>query len=176
VPADYITHLIYAFANITADGSAVLSDPLVDIQDYVAPSLAPTSSKAIKRVLLPKSAIVNSSTTTTGPGPVATSDLQGNLAQLFNLKKNHRAMKTLLSFGGWNAGSANFSAVAGDESLTAQFAQSAVQMMEDYGFDGVSRNHIQLTFLADFRQALTLIGNIPRLQPTRTTSCHCSSQ
>lgn len=46
-------------------------------------------------------------------------------------------MKTLLSFGGWNAGTANFSMMAGDPSSRDYFAQSALQMMENYGFDGL---------------------------------------
>ncbi|KAJ5998199.1 Endochitinase B1 [Penicillium canescens] len=75
VPAENLTHLVYAFANVnTTTGSVILSDTWADLQ-YAYPG-----------------------DNTTVPGENA----YGNIKQMFLLKKKHRHLKTMLSIGGWS--------------------------------------------------------------------------
>ena len=55
---------------------------------------------------------------------------------MFQLKKANRHLKVLISIGGWSW-SENFAAVAAKEESRKKFAQSAVQIMGDWGYDGV---------------------------------------
>lgn len=65
----------------------------------------------------------------------------GIAKQLYRQKQRHRRLKTLLSIGGWSySQSGNFAAVAtGDAAPQRQqaFAQSAVRLVADWGFDGI---------------------------------------
>ncbi|KAJ6045654.1 Endochitinase B1 [Penicillium canescens] len=70
VPAENLTHLVYAFANVNATtGSVILSDTWADLQ-YAYPG-----------------------DNTTAPGE----NVYGNIKQMFLLKKKHRHLKTMLS-------------------------------------------------------------------------------
>jgi chitinase len=62
--------------------------------------------------------------------------LKGNFNQLLKLKKANPQLKTLISIGGWDW-SGQFSDVALTASSRAKFADSAVQFIRKYGFDGV---------------------------------------
>ncbi|XP_063245135.1 chitinase-3-like protein 1 [Bacillus rossius redtenbacheri] len=53
------------------------------------------------------------------------------------LKERNADLKTMVSIGGWSAGSANFSAVVSDEGLRARSAESVAQFALQHGFDGV---------------------------------------
>ena len=102
IPADQLTHVIYAFANITEDGTCAIGDPYADL-NFVLPDGEP---------------------------------LSGNFAQLARLKQKHPHLQTLLSVGGWTW-SYNFSEMALEHDSRAQFAQSCVALMRQYGFDGL---------------------------------------
>lgn len=107
IPAEQITHINYAFANI--DGSSleiVLGDPYADIDKfYPGDSWEPGS-------------------------------LRGSFHQLQLLKEQYPHIKTLISVGGWTW-SANFSLVAATEESRQNFAASCVEFIQEYEFDGV---------------------------------------
>ncbi|XP_052893906.1 acidic mammalian chitinase-like [Anopheles moucheti] len=54
-----------------------------------------------------------------------------------NLKQKNPALKTIASIGGWNAGTANFKAVASDSQRRATFARNAVAFLQKYRFNGM---------------------------------------
>lgn len=62
--------------------------------------------------------------------------LRGNFNQLIKLKQRYPHLKTLISVGGWSW-SNRFSDVAADPALRENFANSAVDFLRKYQFDGV---------------------------------------
>lgn len=106
MPLEKVTHINYAFANISADGRIALGDPYAAID------------KAY-------------------PGDTWDQALRGNYNQFNNvLKAEHPHLKTMISVGGWTW-SARFSDVALTEQSRATFAESCVEFIREYGFDGV---------------------------------------
>ncbi|MEZ4731055.1 MAG: glycoside hydrolase family 9 protein [Caldilineaceae bacterium] len=105
IPADKLTHINYAFANVTSDGRCILGDEWADVQYPY-------------------------------PGDIGGEPFLGNFKQLNRLKQQHPHLKTLLSVGGWTW-SGNFSNAALTAASRQQFAQSCVQVMKQYGFDGL---------------------------------------
>ncbi|MFE8700655.1 glycosyl hydrolase family 18 protein [Cytobacillus sp. FJAT-54145] len=105
IDASKLTHINYAFANISPDGKMIVGDSWADIEKPF-------------------------------PGDTSGQPYKGNFYQLTKLKQQHPHLKTLISVGGWTW-SGKFSDVALTEESRTIFAESALQFILKYGFDGV---------------------------------------
>ncbi|ETW80434.1 glycoside hydrolase family 18 protein [Heterobasidion irregulare TC 32-1] len=109
IPVQDPRHILYAFADVRAEsGEVFLSDPWAD-QDIHYPG--------------------------DSWNDVGT-NLYGNFKAIYNLKKQNRHLKVLLSIGGWTY-SPHFHPVVVSPALRAKFVQSSIQLLEDYGLDGL---------------------------------------
>lgn len=99
LPADRLTHVLYAFVRVGPDLRVALADPCLDVG---------------------RCARVGDDG--------ATDSLGGNFAQLLALKQRHPHLRILPSVGGWG-GSARFSDAALTEASRRAFAASAVDLV-----------------------------------------------
>lgn len=107
IPAERLTHLNYAFANVSEEaGQIMLGYPDLDT-DRLYPG---DSGKRLA--------------------------FHGHFNQLLKLKEKHPHLKTLISVGGWTW-SGDFSAAAETEEKRQRFAGSCAAFAARYGFDGV---------------------------------------
>jgi chitinase len=105
IDASKLSHLNYAFSNISADGKIALGDPWADVEKPF-------------------------------PGDSADQPYKGNFYQLTKIKEQYPHLKTLISVGGWTW-SERFSDVALTEQSRTIFADSLLEFILKYGFDGV---------------------------------------
>ncbi|KAL1745233.1 glycoside hydrolase family 18 and carbohydrate-binding module family 5 protein [Schizophyllum fasciatum] len=105
-----LTHILYAFADTSADtGSVFLTDLWADEQIHF-------------------------------PGDSyndAGNNLYGCLKQLYLMKLANRNLKVLLSVGGYTYSQNGHFAFVTNAAARTQFVNSAVRLVEDYGFDGI---------------------------------------
>jgi chitinase len=105
IDASKLTHINYAFANISSDGKIALGDSWADVEKPF-------------------------------PGDTEDQPYKGNFYQLTKLKQQYPHLKTLISVGGWTW-SEKFSDVALTEQSRTIFAQSSLDFILKYGFDGI---------------------------------------
>jgi len=124
VPADRLTHLIYAFARIGTDGRMQLFD-----------SYAATE----KRFTDPDDAVGGQADSWFYPAsdPRSGQSVWGNFNQIAELKALHPHLRTSIAIGGWTL-SGNFSTSLDSADERELFSQSVVDFLRTYTmFDGV---------------------------------------
>ncbi|SPO28972.1 probable Chitinase [Ustilago trichophora] len=109
VPHCNLTHILYAFADVNPDtGECFLTDLWADEQlHYTGDSWNDTGN-----------------------------NLYGNFKQFLLMKKKNRALKLMLSIGGWTFGP-HFAPMAADPKKRAKFISSAIAILENDGLDGL---------------------------------------
>ncbi len=115
-PTQKLTHINYAFSNVSPSGECMLGDPAADVEKTYEANESITD-KADK----------------------SSADFHGNFNQLLELKKQNPQLKVLISVGGWNW-SGNFSNAAKDEASRHRFASSCIDLyLNQYAgvFDGI---------------------------------------
>ncbi|KAF9586704.1 hypothetical protein BGW38_008627 [Lunasporangiospora selenospora] len=108
LPVQHLTHILYAFANLDADGRVFLGDPWADTDKHYEDDSWNESG----------------------------TNLYGNFKRLAILKRQHRHLKVSLSIGGWTW-STNFAEVASEPSKRANFVRTSIELMNDLGLDGL---------------------------------------
>ncbi|PAV18117.1 glycoside hydrolase family 18 [Pyrrhoderma noxium] len=104
-----LTHILYAFGDIGSDGTIKLTDSYADEQKHFP----------------------GDSWDDTG------NNLYGCLKQLYLKKLANRNLKVLLSIGGWTYSQSGHFNFVTDSTARTTFVNSAVQLIKDYGFDGI---------------------------------------
>ncbi|KAG9249978.1 chitinase [Emericellopsis atlantica] len=108
LPVSHVTHVLYSFMNVRADGAVFSGDTYADLEKhYPDDSWNDIGHNAY-----------------------------GCVKQLFKLKEANRGLKVMLSIGGWTW-STNFPAAASNGQSRALFAQTSVELVKDWGLDGI---------------------------------------
>lgn len=140
LPAEHLTHILYAFANIRPDSgevyAALLGSASMRLFRMVTSSCWHCSSLTrVISYLTDNWADTDIHWEGDSWNDVGT-NLYGCLKQLNLLKKRNRKLKVLLSIGGWTY-SSNFKVPASTPGGRATFARTAVELLKNLGFDGL---------------------------------------
>lgn len=118
-----LTHINYAFADFCWEGKHGNPDLVMwDCQQEDIP--------------LQKDYVFNGEMVVGEAWPDIQIDGSGNFGKLRQMKAEHPHLKTLISVGGWSW-SHRFSDMAATEETRHAFANSAVEFIREYGFDGI---------------------------------------
>lgn len=116
IPAGKLTHINYAFSNLSADGECILGDSQADVERLF------TAAESVNHKDDSQKAAFH-----------------GNFNQLLELKALFPHIKVLISIGGWSW-SGNFSSAAWDDSSRDRMVSSCIQLyLKQYKgvFDGI---------------------------------------
>ncbi|KAI4959583.1 hypothetical protein J4E86_003305 [Alternaria arbusti] len=111
IPAERLTHLLYSFADNKPDGTVFLTDTYADAEKhYLTDSWNDVGN-----------------------------NLYGSMKQLQILKAKNRNLKVLLSVGGWTYTKVakHMDGPMATDAGRQRFASSCVELIRDYGFDGI---------------------------------------
>ncbi|KAH7095056.1 glycoside hydrolase superfamily [Paraphoma chrysanthemicola] len=111
IPASRLTHLLYSFADNRPDGTVFLTDTFADVEKHWA----------------------------TDSWSESGNNMYGSLKQLGLLKQKNRNLKVMLSIGGWTYTNEkkHMDPVGASATAIQTFAKSCVDMVRNYGFDGI---------------------------------------
>lgn len=129
-----VTHINYAFADICWNGIHGNSDPTAptpatwSCQDEVGTINAPNGTIVLGDPWIDAQKSF--------PGDTWDKPIKGNIGQLILKKQANPHLKTIISVGGWSW-SNRFSDVAASAATRETFANSAVDFLRKYQFDGV---------------------------------------
>ncbi|GAA0133468.1 glycosyl hydrolase family 18 protein [Paenibacillus sp. YSY-4.3] len=134
IDASKVTHINYAFADICWNGIHGNPDP-------TGPNPVTWSCQdEIGTINVPNGTIVLGDpwidAQKSFPGDTWDKPIKGNIGQLIKLKQENPGLKTIISVGGWSW-SNRFSDVAANAQTRETFANSAVDFLRKYQFDGV---------------------------------------
>lgn len=125
IPADKMTHIIYAFLSMCGPHTGASES----IQKQIAQACE--GKKPFSAIVVDQKAAMD-----VDFGPVTVDvPYKGHFAQLAQLKKTYPNLTILPSFGGWTM-SEPFHAMAQDDAAIKQFAKSAVELIAEYDFFG----------------------------------------
>jgi GH18 family chitinase len=117
IPAEKLTHINYAFSNVSENGECVLGDPVADVKRSFS------ADESVSGV----------------DDSAEAGALRGNFNQLKQLKQKFPHLQVLIAVGGWTW-SGNFSDAALTEASRQAFAKSCIDLyLKQYAgvFDGI---------------------------------------
>lgn len=124
VPADRLTHLIYAFARIDDNGQVALFDSYAAVEKRFTNADAAVGGEPDQWYYPPED-------------PRSEQTVWGNFNQIAALKELHPHLRTSIAIGGWTL-SGNFSSTLATAEGREIFAESVVTFLRTYTmFDGV---------------------------------------
>lgn len=115
------THLIYSFAGLNSTQDTIRSLGKNKTANYCADQVkySETSTKSVRIFLRPPD-----------PWQDLTENYgKGGYSRITALKSVYPHLKVSIAIGGWNEGSANYSAMAGDPARRSRFISSALEFL-----------------------------------------------